>query len=359
MTSHSIPSVSLPFRSRFSLPRGTRAWALLLALTGVVGGGCSTSSTEARSTPTVKLTRLSDRVQIDVEGKPFTEYLFGSASARPFLYPLLAADGTKLTRDFPMANVPGEEQDHPHHRSVWFGHGIVNGTDFWLEFERDNTTPSSKAGKIIQESFEETSSGQVGVLRAKRRWEAPGGQVVARDDLTVRVQAIPEGRLLDYEITLHAPANAPLTLGDTKEGSMAVRVPLWMTLTHKFKGKEVVSGGRLMDSEGREGGNVWGKRAAWADYSAERNGKRYGISIFDHPQNPRHPTWWHARDYGLFAANPFGRHDFENLKDQPNIGDMIVPAGGKVTFRYRLYIHEGDTSRAAIVQRYQAYSAGK
>ena len=105
--------------------------------------------------------------------------------------------------------------------------------------------------------------------------------------------------------------------------------------------------------------DAWGKRADWCDYFAPYNGKTYGVAIFDHPQNLRHPTWWMARDYGLFAANPFGQHDYENLKDQPHIGDYTIPAGGSLTMRYRFYFHEGDPEAAQVAARYADYAAGK
>ena len=99
----------------------------------------------------------------------------------------------------------------------------------------------------------------------------------------------------------------------------------------------------------------WGKRAAWCDYYGPVAGKTVGIAIFDHPKNPRHPTWWHVRDYGLFAANPFGRHDFENLPDR-SAGDLVVPPGKSVTFRYRFYLHEGDDQQANVAGRYKEYA---
>jgi hypothetical protein len=112
-------------------------------------------------------------------------------------------------------------------------------------------------------------------------------------------------------------------------------------------------------STGERDGNAWGKRATWCDYFSEHNGKTYGVAIFDHPKNLRHPTWWMARDYGLFAANPFGQHNFENKPDQPHLGDYTVPAGDSLTLRYRFYFHNGDEKVAKIAERYADYIAGK
>ena len=81
------------------------------------------------------------------------------------------------------------------------------------------------------------------------------------------------------------------------------------------------------------------------------------MAIFDHPENPRHPTWWHVRDYGLFAANPFGIHDFE--KKPAGTGDFKIPAGQSATFKYRFYLHEGDEQQGQVAARYREYAEGK
>jgi hypothetical protein len=115
--------------------------------------------------------------------------------------------------------------------------------------------------------------------------------------------------------------------------------------------------GHAANSEGLRDGAAWGKRAAWADYYGPVDGRIVGVAIFDNPKNPHHPTWWHVRDYGLFAANPFGQHDFEGLKDI-TAGNLVVPAGKSVTFRYRFYLHEGDEKQAKVAEHYKDYVVG-
>ena len=173
--------------------------------------------------------------------------------------------------------------------------------------------------------------------------------VCCTDERTLRFYApAREGeRVFDFEITLLA-SNGPLTFGDTKEGTMAVR----LAETMRLKGK--VGQGHIVNSEGVRDDKTWGKRADWCDYSGPVDGKNVGIAIFDNPSNPRHPTWWHVRDYGLFAANPFGRHDFESLPDK-TAGNLVVPAGGSITFRYRLYLHEGDEQQIGVAAKYAEY----
>ena len=136
---------------------------------------------------------------------------------------------------------------------------------------------------------------------------------------------------------------------------MAIRLAETMRLTPN-KHNAGKAGGHIVQSTGVRDQATWGKKAVWCDYHGPVDGKTLGVAIFDHPSNPRHPTWWHVRDYGLFAANPFGVHDFE--KKPAGTGDLKVPAGQSVTFKYRFYIHEGDEQQSKVAQRYEEY-AGK
>ena len=130
---------------------------------------------------------------------------------------------------------------------------------------------------------------------------------------------------------------------------MAVR----LAETMRLKGK--TGHGHIVNSAGVRDDDTWGKRAEWCDYFGPVNGKVVGVAIFDHPSNPKHPTWWHVRDYGLFGANPFGVHDFE--KKPAGTGDLKIPAGGSITFKYRFLIHEGDEQQARVAERYKEYVA--
>ena len=186
--------------------------------------------------------------------------------------------------------------------------------------------------------------------------------LICTDERTLRFHGGPDGRFIDFEITLHALPDKPLLMGDNKDGTMAIRVAQWMTMPHKATQpdktqKETGGSGHIVTSKNDRDAAAWGKRADWCDYHAEHNGKIYGVAIFDHPQNLRHPTWWMARDYGLFGANPFGQHDYENLKDQPHIGDYTIPAGGSLTLRYRFFFHEGDEKAAQVGVHYAEFAS--
>lgn len=310
----------------------------------------SGTASAAVSSNHVAVNRLDDRVRIEIGGNLFTEYRFGNVT-KPHLYPVLLGDGTGLTRNWPMKDgVAGEEKDHPHHTGLWYAHGKVNGHDFWLD--------NARGGKIVQDQILEATSGETGVLRTSNRWELRDGTLICREERTLRVSAVPGGRVLDFEVTLHA-SEGPLVLGDTKEGSMSIRLNEEMRLTKRGENRRPVQAkGTIVNSEGVKNGATWGKRAAWVDYHAPLDKGVVGVAIFDHPSNPRHPTWWHVRDYGLFAANPFGVHDFERLENA-SAGDINVPAGGKVTFKYRFYFHAGDTAASDVAGRYKAYAESK
>jgi len=308
----------------------------------------------AAAAAAVKLTRADDRIRVELDGRLFTEYIFKGAP-KPFLYPILAPDGTEMMRHFPVKKgVPGEVEDHPHHRSLWFTHGAVNGIDFWGE----NT---NQCGKIVSESVESAVKNGVGTIRARNRWVGPEGSVYLTDETTIRIRGSADARFLDYEVTLRAPAGKAVLFGDTKEGSMAIRLPLWMTPTHDYgKGRKHEGSGTIVNDSGQRNDETWGKRSTWVDYHAPKDGKVYGVAMFDHPSNPRHPTWWHVRSYALFAANPFGQHDFEPaFKADKKAGDMTIPAGGSVTFRWRFYFHLGDENAAKVAGRFKEYAAGR
>ncbi|MBC8003333.1 MAG: PmoA family protein [Opitutaceae bacterium] len=299
--------------------------------------------------PSVKLTQEPDRIRVEVDGELFTEYRFKGAP-HVYYYPLLFPGGIPMTRNYPMdPDSKGEDHDHPHHRSLWFSHGDVNGIDFWSEV--------AKAGSIIHDKFLEVQGGPAsGVILSANKWVAKDGKVICTDETTFRVFSGKGPRTIDFEITLKASEGSDVTLGDTKEGSMALRVNETMRLkpNKENAGKPA---GQIVQSTGVTGDKTWGKQAEWCDYSGPVNGKTMGVAIFDHPSNPRHPTWWHVRDYGLFAANPFGVHDFE--KKPVGTGNLIIPAGKSVTFRYRIVLHEGDDKQAGIAGLYKTFSAEK
>jgi hypothetical protein len=249
-----------------------------------------------------------------------------------------------------MEDVPGEEHDHPHHRSLWYSHGAVNGVDFWGEAKSTAKVP---VGKIVHEKLLEAKGGAEGVVKSKLRWEAPDGTVPLTSVQTFRVHQSPANeRLIDFDVDLTAGAK-DVVLGDTKEGTMAIRIAESMRLAQP---KKQAGSGHIANAKGDPGDKVWGKRAEWVDMSGPVDGKTVGIAMFDHPRNPRHPTRWHARDYGLFAANPFCEHDMGSSQPK-GAGDFMLHSGESVTFRYRIYLHEGDEKQAKVAERFAQYAS--
>ncbi len=282
----------------------------------------------------------SDQVEIFVDGRPFTTYHFRGYN-KPIFFPLRAANGSIVTRGYPMIEgIPGEATDHPHHKGLWFTHGDVNGVDFWSE--------SEKTGKIVHRKFDMVKGGSdSGILKSENDWVMPNGEIALHEVRTVTIRSAPEVRIMDFDLKLTA-VGGPVKFGDTKEGSFGIR------LAQPFSEK---SGGRVENSRGGVGEKeCWGRPAEWVDYTAKVDGETVGIAIFDHPGSFRHPTHWHARGYCLFAANPFGLHDFYN--DPSKDGSYLLPKNQTIRFQYRVYIHPGTAKESNIAGAYRAYFAG-
>lgn len=325
------------------IPKHRFPGALLLAVIGQFVMQSSNHAQQKSSSEGVRLTDSGGKVRIEINGEFFSEYHYTGVS-RPFLYPVMGVANLPMTRNWPMKEAPDEERDHPHQRSLWYAHGNINGHDFWSE--------GAKAGKTVHEKFLELKSGRdKGIIRSLNSLVAKDGSIIATDERTITIHNRPGARLLDYDITLTA-SQGDVTFGDTKEGTMAVR----LAETMRLKGK--VGQGHIVNSEGVRDDDTWGKRAKWCDYYGPVSGKTVGLAIFDHPSNPRHPTWWHVRDYGLFAANPFGVHDFERDPDKTK-GNLKVASGERITFKYRFYFHEGDEKQGKVEEEYRAYAAGR
>lgn len=275
-----------------------------------------------------------DPMEVRIDDQVFTA--FRTDTRVPCLYPLIGPSGANLTRHYPLRkDVPGEASDHPHHTSFWFTHGAVNGHDFWHDPDCSIVAKSTVTGSdSLTAHLEWIAKGQV-ILREKRQYT-----FASRDQTrTITVTS---------QLT---PATGDVVFGDTKEGSFAIR--LAPTLRHKGE----VAKGHILNSEGLTDGKVWGQRAKWvACYGPDANEQPAVVAILDHPTNLRHPTWWHARDYGLLGANPFGRHDFEGKKDQPHLGDHTLKKGDTLTLRYQLLIHQGTVESAKVPDAWTTFA---
>jgi hypothetical protein len=294
----------------------------------------------------VKLTRQGDRIEVEVGGKPFTVFYAGGEAPKPYLHPLVTATGKRITRAFPMEQVEGETRDHPHHRGLWFTHGDVNGYDFWVNEKSDKPEVRAKRGVIVLQKIEEVKSGKnEGRIRATFEWRSPQGEPLLTEARTMVFHGDALNRMVDFDVTFTALRQ--VKFGDTKEGFFAIRLRDELTET---KGT-----GMLLNAAGATRmKDTWGKASPWMDYSGVLEGDKVGVAIFDHPGNPKHPTYWHCRDYGLFAANQFGEHDF--FRDKTRDGSVTLEPGKSLRFRYRVVVHAGDAKEARVAELYQAYS---
>ena len=278
-----------------------------------------------------------EKVDILVDGDPFTSYHY-LGYQKPVFFPLRTASGIVVTRGYPMIpDVPGEVHDHPHHKGVWLTHGSINGVDFWSE--------GPQTGKILHREFLKMVNGdETGVMESRNDWVMPGGKTVLKENREVKIQSEPGWRVVDLHFTLTALDEAVM-FGDTKEGSFGIR------LAQPFAEN---SGGRIENSHGNVSeANCWGKQAEWVDFTTTIAGKTVGVAIFNHPRSFRFPTYWHVRGYTLFAANPFGLHDF--LKDPSQDGSYQLKPRESMTLIYRVCIHPGSTEDARIAEHYKGY----
>lgn len=287
----------------------------------------------------VRLHQQRDNIEVFVGGGLFTGFRYGDEWVRPFLHPLMGPTGP-VTRGYPMEDVDGETQDHPHHKGCWVAHGDVNGCDIWAESEGHGST--------THEQLIAAESGPVfGHINTHNLWRNAAGMAMMKERRLYRFYHTPPGKRT-FDMTVRFTAlEEDVKFGDTKEGGIcSVRVATAMDVPH---GRFVNAIGGINEAE------CWGKRAPWCDYSGPVNGQTVGVAIFDHPQNYRYPTYWHVRNYGLMTANPFGLSYYAgNPGGQPN-GDMTLAAEESITFRYRVLVHAGNSYDANVGLQYQQW----
>lgn len=317
-----------------------------------IGAGLLLSAIPVRSEP-VTLARNGNSVEVSIGGQLFTTFHFESEYDKPFLQALRTADGTIVTRGIPVGNSIPPEHEHdkslePHQRALYFGHGDIDGYSFWVEkvFSKYYHTSSLKYGRLVFRKLDELKSGRdSGVVRATFDMQGEDGKTFAQQTQEYKFQGDAKNRIIDCEYVIKA-GDAPVVFGDTKEGTFGIR------LAPELDAPD----GTMVNSEGGHGeAEVWGKRADWVDVDGVINGHKLGVAVFDAPDSFHHPTYWHARGYGLLAANPFGLSFFYN--DPKHSGSYTLPAGQSIRFHYRVVIHEGTYQDAGIGHLYDEFAA--
>ena len=348
--------------SGFRVP-GTGYTALSVAAAIVVGGIAVTAQA-----PKVGITSkpAEKKVEVTVDGKPFTTYMWPESLEKPVLYPIDTAAGTTITRGFPP--LPNERQDHPHHVGLWFNYGDVNGFDFWNNSDAIKPEQKAKMGSVEHRDIVKAESkGDHATLQVKADWVSGDGKTLLNESTTFTFRAAANGvRMIDRVTTLAAAkGTGTVKLPDNKEGALGLRVIRALEDPAEKSGEFKDASGRVtkmanmdtsgvtgqyLSSEGKVGGAVWGTRGAWTKLSGKVNGKDVTVAILDAPGNPGYPTYWHARGYGLFAANPLGQAALSNGKDTLNFS---IAEGTPATFRYRILVLDANPT-AADMQKYAA-----
>jgi len=339
--------------SSFGIPRifEHRAAELGGSLPGQTGSDDENKTRSGGHKKPVDLQRHGYQIDIAIDERPFATYYFDPAVAKPYLFPIRSAQGTIVTRSFPMiADLAGEDRDEPHQRAMYFAHGSMNGFDFWGEaaFPRWSNHSSQTFGRTTFRDIDEMAGGyDSGKLRATFDLVKPDGARIAEEVQSYTFSGDEHSRTVDCEFVIHA-GEGIVEMGDTKEGTFAIRVVKALDSPP----------GHMVNSAGATGEKgIWGKRADWVDYYGNVAGEDVGVAVFDRPDNFRHPTYWHARAYGLIAANPFGIREFS--RDRHEDGSYSIPAGGSLVLRYRVLIHHGEYQEARLTDAYREYAAEK
>ena len=308
------------------------------------------------------------RVDISIDGRPFTSYIWPTSLKKPVLYPLITDDGITVTRGYPLEPRPGERVDHPHHAGLWFNYGDVNGFDFWNNSDAIKPEDRHKMGSIQQTKIVSARSGEDrGELVTDSVWITGDGKQIL--DQTTRYVFTRRGheRSIDEVVTLKALDRA--VFHDDKEGALGLRVASWLESPEEKGGEfrdangkvtKVEGGGSpgasgvYLTSEGAHGGAAWGTRGRWCSLTGLTEGHTVTIAILDHPENPGYPTYWHARGYGLFAANPLGRSIFDPKQPAFN---FTLEKGQTATFRYRVLLIPREADSAELNRDADAFAA--
>ena len=324
----------------------------------------------ASAQPSVQVVpnEAAQRVDVTVDGKPFTSYIWPTTLKKPVLYPLRSAKGTVVTRGFPLEPRNGERVDHPHHVGLWFNHGDVNGFDFWNNSDAIPAEQAPKMGTIVHQKVIEAKSGAgQGELTVETDWHKADGSTLLHERTQFVFRADGTSRTIDRITTLTALGER-VVFKDNKEGVLGLRVARGLeqsatqpeTFTDASGRPTTVKvldntgvAGQYTSSEGLKGDAVWGTRGRWTMLTGTVESEPVTIVMLDHPSNPGFPTYWHARGYGLFAANPMGEKIFTEGKKELNVA---IEPGTSIVFRHRIVIVSGQATADGVERLYRAFT---
>jgi len=342
-----------------------RACAMVMVSVAIAAG--------AQKGVVVKADETAHRVDVTINGTPFTSYLWDTNQRKPVLYPLIAPDGTTVTRGYPFAMRPGERVDHPHHAGLWFNYGNANGFDFWNNSDAIPEAQRPKYGTITHDRIVSVKSGKdEGELTVESTWTTGAGdKILAQTTRYVfRRTTVGGAPARGIDLTVMLKALSPVVFHDDKEGLMGLRVAHFLESPTEKGGVFMDSHGNptqvaavdpagatgvYRTSEGKTGDAAWGTRGAWCLLSGKTaDGKAETIAILDNKANPGYPAYWHARGYGLFGVNPLGAHIFDPKAPAMNYS---IGEGSSATFKYRVLIVSGTASDAEMNKEASAFDA--
>lgn len=316
-------------------------------------GGCQLG-------PKVEFVKGDNKIHVMIGGKHFTSYLYGGEHyrlvkgadkrdegflAKPVLFPVRTPSGIVVNRGYPLLEVESEEKDHPHQVGIFFTCDNVNDNRFW------NNATSSPQIRHARVTKMKGGTGK-GKLSTVMHWVSTSGQTLLEENRDMVFIAGEDEYVIDLSINLTAQ-DTKVVFEDTKEGMFAIRVADWL--------REDTGTGRYLSSNGDESPvneNIWGKRAQWVRLQGEKDGKTIGIAIFNHPTSVHYPTYWHARPYGLFSANPLGQYDFEKKRNPASAKPLnfTLKAGETAHFGFRIVVYEGARSKDQLEQHFRGFT---
>ncbi|MEZ4898110.1 MAG: PmoA family protein [Saprospiraceae bacterium] len=321
----------------------------------------------AQSHPTMPGTEFINHpedstIEVRIDGAYFTSLLYSRTLEKPILYPLISPQGLTVTRGFPRDPRPGERIDHPHQVGLWFNYGDVNSLDFWNNSSAIPNDQLEQYGKIVLDNYKLVEDQDVPSLTIHCTWQDHAGNGLLREKTIFKIQRLDNANVIDRITTLTAIVE--VTMEDNKEGLIGMRVARELELPsdqpaiftdaqgHATEVKALDNSrvtGNYLSSEGLTGDAVWGTRGRWVRLAGVLEGKPVSIVIIDHPDNVGYPTYWHARGYGLFAANPLGQSVFSSGEQALH---FRLSKGSSRTFRYRVAVHDGSVLPTAVIEKW-------
>ena len=311
-----------------------------------------------------------DGINVTIDGMYFTTYRYGGCPynilpgadkhdggflTKPVLHPMLSPSGVVVTRGYPLIKVEGESADHPHHVGLFFTYGSegeVNGENFW------STTAPGSMIKHIKITKMESARGR-GELSTISHWQDKNAKVLLVEKRDMLFHAGKNQYIIDFSIDLTAQKEK-IVFGDTKEGMFAVRVAPWLRETAGSNWVKAITGtAEYLNSDGRKTEkNVWARRVQWMRLEGTKDDKKVGIAVLNHPSSVNYPTYWHARGYGLFSANPLGQYAFQKgtKEKNPEPFNLTLQVGETAHFGFRVIIYEGSRTKEQLDKQFDDYS---